>query len=99
MIRSRLVFTIATTFIVAFASPARAEPGSAPAQTSTVSRQSSTPYYIEFRVATIGTYGHSYVAYGRLNAQVGCAAAQVGAEELMFARRLIGRIMDLQKVF
>jgi hypothetical protein len=26
-------------------------------------------YYIEFRVAQIGTYGHSYVAYGRLNAQ------------------------------
>jgi len=24
-------------------------------------------YYIEFRVAQIGTYGHSYVAYGRLN--------------------------------
>ena len=27
------------------------------------------PYYIEFRVAQIGAYGHSYVAYGRLNAQ------------------------------
>lgn len=26
-------------------------------------------YYIEFRVAQIGTYGHSYVAYGRLNAR------------------------------
>jgi hypothetical protein len=24
-------------------------------------------YYIEFRVAQIGAYGHSYVAYGRLN--------------------------------
>ena len=31
--------------------------------------QAGTPYYIEFRVARIGTYGHSYVAYGRLNAQ------------------------------
>ncbi|HYK13009.1 MAG TPA: hypothetical protein VEW70_03405 [Burkholderiales bacterium] len=31
--------------------------------------QTATPYYIEFRVARIGTYGHSYVAYGRLNAQ------------------------------
>jgi len=30
--------------------------------------QTGTPYYIEFRVAQIGTYGHSYVAYGRLNA-------------------------------
>jgi hypothetical protein len=26
-------------------------------------------YYIDFRVAQIGAYGHSYVAYGRLNAQ------------------------------
>src|SRR3954447_7226890 len=25
-------------------------------------------YYIDFRVAQIGAYGHSYVAYGRLNA-------------------------------
>jgi len=30
--------------------------------------QVGMPYYIEFRVARIGTYGHSYVAYGRLNA-------------------------------
>ncbi len=29
--------------------------------------QAGTPYYIEFRVARVGTYGHSYVAYGRLN--------------------------------
>jgi len=26
-------------------------------------------YYIDFRVAQIGAYGHSYVAYGRLNAR------------------------------
>jgi hypothetical protein len=26
------------------------------------------PYYVEFRVADNGLYGHSYVAYGRLNA-------------------------------
>jgi len=26
------------------------------------------PYYIEFRVAVDGVYGHSYIAYGRLNA-------------------------------
>ena len=31
--------------------------------------QTATPYYIEFRVARIGTYGHSYAMYGRLNAQ------------------------------
>jgi hypothetical protein len=68
MIRSRLAIAIATTLTL-FASPAGAEQSSTPAPTSTASRQSSTPYYIEFRVATIGTYGHSYVAYGRLNAQ------------------------------
>jgi len=28
----------------------------------------SYPYYIEFRVAENGVYGHSYIAYGRLNA-------------------------------
>jgi hypothetical protein len=26
------------------------------------------PYYVEFRVAVDGVYGHSYIAYGRLNA-------------------------------
>jgi len=30
---------------------------------------SPTGYYIEFRAARIGLYGHSYVAYGRLNAR------------------------------
>ena len=30
--------------------------------------QVGASYYIEFRVARIGAYGHSYVAYGRLNA-------------------------------
>jgi hypothetical protein len=31
--------------------------------------RSTDRYYIDFRVAQIGAYGHSYVAYGRLNAQ------------------------------
>jgi hypothetical protein len=26
------------------------------------------PYYVEFRAVEIGVYGHSYIAYGRLNA-------------------------------
>jgi len=39
----------------------------APAARSPVALSGS--YYIEFRVAEIGTYGHSYVAYGRLNAR------------------------------
>jgi hypothetical protein len=30
---------------------------------------SPTGYYVEFRVARIGLYGHSYVAYGRLDAR------------------------------
>src|SRR5215470_2908752 len=30
---------------------------------------SSAGYYVEFRVAQIGLYGHSYVAYGRLDAR------------------------------
>lgn len=38
--------------------------------------RAQSPYYIEFRVATIGTYGHSYVAYGRLNAQGQPASTQ-----------------------
>src|SRR5262245_61906852 len=33
-----------------------------------VTAGSGAPYYIEFRVATIGAYGHSYVKYGRLGA-------------------------------
>jgi hypothetical protein len=35
-------------------------------------RSAATPtdrFYIDFRVAQIGAYGHSYVAYGRLNAR------------------------------
>ena len=33
------------------------------------STSSLRSHYIEFRVAEIGTYGHSYVAYGRLDAR------------------------------
>jgi hypothetical protein len=31
-------------------------------------RANEYPYYVEFRVAVDGVYGHSYIAYGRLNA-------------------------------
>lgn len=34
----------------------------------TTAAQAGMLYYIEFRVARIGTYGHSYVAHGRFNA-------------------------------
>ena len=39
------------------------------AKTTSPSAPTTGAYYIEFRVAQIGAYGHSYVAYGRLNAQ------------------------------
>jgi hypothetical protein len=55
----------------ALAEPQAAAPNS-PEQTANVPAvqpQPSSAYYIEFRVAKIGTYGHSYVVYGRLNAQ------------------------------
>lgn len=38
-----------------------------PTASNSTSSRSSGRYYIEFRVAEIGTYGHSYVAHGRLN--------------------------------
>jgi hypothetical protein len=42
-------------------------PQSAAAKAAPAARGAS--HYIEFRVAQIGTYGHSYVVYGRLNAR------------------------------
>lgn len=51
--------------------PAAAQDGTsvaAPAAPSAPARRASGTHYIEFRVASIGAYGHSYVAYGRLNA-------------------------------
>lgn len=33
----------------------------------TAGRAAAATHYVEFRVAEIGAYGHSYVAYGRLN--------------------------------
>src|SRR5262245_18776676 len=47
------------------AQPAPVAATDAPAPVASGSHSGS--HYIEFRVATIGTYGHSYVAYGRLN--------------------------------
>jgi hypothetical protein len=56
----------------AFGSTALAEMKSSSAATSQGERSAGTStdrYYIDFRVAGIGAYGHSYVAYGRLNAR------------------------------
>lgn len=44
------------------ASPAR--PQSAEAEPTAAKPKSAGGYYVEFRVAQIGTYGHSYVVYG-----------------------------------
>lgn len=49
------------------ASPTAGAAELAPAALAAAPKQSTGRYYIEFRVAEIGTYGHSYVAYGRLN--------------------------------
>src|SRR5262249_48055448 len=57
--------------LLALLSPALAEPNDSPrlgerAKAST--QRADGRYYVEFRVATIGTYGHSYIVYGHLNA-------------------------------
>jgi hypothetical protein len=43
--------------------------GDTGAAATKVATPASSGYYIEFRAARIGTYGHSYVVYGRLNAR------------------------------
>jgi hypothetical protein len=69
MIRHRLTIVFAT-MLALFVSDANAEQNSVAAPTvPAADKQSGAPYYIEFRVATIGTYGHSYVVYGKLNSQ------------------------------
>jgi hypothetical protein len=60
-----LVAAILTACLVA-AAPAGAASTGAAAQTQ-VTEAEGYPYYVEFRVAVNGAYGHSYVAYGRLD--------------------------------
>jgi hypothetical protein len=38
------------------------------AEQTKASKAKGFPYYVEFRVAVDGVYGHSYIAYGHLNA-------------------------------
>jgi len=56
---------------VAVCEPNAVSPGASVQGAKETSSQPASPgeYYVEFRVAQIGTYGHSYVAYGRLNAR------------------------------
>jgi len=48
------------------AGPTRAASIGAVAQTQ-LNEAKEYPYYVEFRVAVDGVYGHSYIAYGRLD--------------------------------
>jgi hypothetical protein len=54
------------TAIFFAAAPTRAASIAAVAQTQPTQAK-EYPYYVEFRVAVDGVYGHSYIAYGRLN--------------------------------
>ena len=58
--KTLLVAAILTACVVATA------PAGAAAQTQ-VTEAEGYPYYVEFRVAVNGVYGHSYIAYGRLD--------------------------------
>ena len=65
----RSIFPIALLVTVAClfaAGPPRAASTGAAAQTQ-VSEAEEYPNYVEFRVAVDGVYGHSYIAYGRLD--------------------------------
>ena len=59
-------FTLALLFMVVAVSGLRAEPD---AKATSPKAPAAGAYYIEFRVAKISAYGHSYVVYGRLNAR------------------------------
>jgi hypothetical protein len=60
--KTLLVAAILTACLVA------AAPAGAAAQTQ-VTEAEGYPYYVEFRVAVNGVYGHSYIAYGRLDSR------------------------------
>ena len=72
--RTTKALVLAHCLIVGFANSTSArperQPGLAPGSAAAEQRAAATSsdrYYIDFRVAQIGAYGHSYVAYGRLN--------------------------------
>lgn len=68
--RSIAAGLLATIIVMASACAQPSANGEAPsAPAKTAAPASSGGYYIEFRAARIGTYGHSYVVYGRLNAR------------------------------
>jgi hypothetical protein len=63
---------LALLFLFAAAGNPQAAPADRSQQDATAQSPqaaASGAYYVEFRVAQIGTYGHSYIVYGRLNAK------------------------------
>jgi hypothetical protein len=63
--KTLLLAAIVTPFFVG-AEPAGAASTGVAAQTQ-IAQAKEYPYYVEFRVALDGVYGHSYIAYGRLD--------------------------------
>lgn len=51
-----------------FAAPSVAVMSIRAAEQPKATQANELPYYVEFRVAVDGVYGHSYIAYGHLNA-------------------------------
>jgi hypothetical protein len=64
------VFILLLGLLIFSASSSISAPATPGPESVPKSRTESTksPYYVEFRVAKIGLYGHSYVAYGRIGA-------------------------------
>jgi hypothetical protein len=65
--KTLLVYAIVTACSFA-AAPVGAASKGAGEQTKEATQAKEFPYYVEFRVADDGIYGHSYIAYGHLNA-------------------------------
>jgi hypothetical protein len=80
--RGRLAATIAALVLTAgfFVTPAASQSSepAAPAKPAPTARQNvrAAGYYVEFRTGQIGLYGHSYAAYGRLDARGNPASAE-----------------------
>jgi hypothetical protein len=80
--RGRLAATIAALVLTTglFVTPAASQSSepAAPAKPAPTVRQNvrAAGYYVEFRTGQIGLYGHSYAAYGRLDARGNPASAE-----------------------
>jgi hypothetical protein len=64
---TKLVSTAVCILIITASAVAQTAPSASDPRTG--AGKATGRYYVDFRVGLIGTYGHSYVAYGRLNAQ------------------------------